>query len=148
MLNKLQIMSINNHTSNALPSTIKVSALGLVLLLLVLLSPTTLAQEQNRLVRFAKITVDPAQLAEYTTALQEQMNTAIRVEPGVLSYHAVADKSDPTSITILEVYADTAAYQSHILTPHFLKYKDTVKDMVKSLELVDLSVIGFVKKPD
>jgi quinol monooxygenase YgiN len=66
---------------------------------------------------------------------------------GVLSYHAVADKSDPSTITILEVYADSAAYQTHILTPHFLKYKETVKDMVKSLELVDLTVIGFVRKP-
>jgi quinol monooxygenase YgiN len=141
-------MSIHSFTSKSRPFPAKEFALGLVLLLFVVMSGGAMAQDQKQLVRFAKITVDPAQLAEYTAALQEQMNTAIRVEPGVLSYHAVADKSDPTSITILEVYADTAAYQSHILTPHFLKYKDTVKDMVKSLELVDLSVIGFAKKPE
>ena len=127
----------------------KVLCFGFCIILLVLtLSTSALAQERDQMVRFAKIKVDPLQLVEYTTALKEQMETAVRVEQGVLSYHAVADKSDPTTITILEIYADSAAYQTHILTPHFLKYKETVKDMVKSLELVDLNIIGIAKKPD
>lgn len=60
----------------------------------------------------------------------------------------MADKKDTSSITILEIYADTSAYQKHILTPHFKKYKDTVKDMVTSLELIDVNMIGFAKKPN
>src|SRR3954447_24284576 len=96
-----------------------------------------MAQENNQMVRLAKIKVDPSQLEKYNTALKEQMTAAVRVEPGVITYYAVADKIDPSSITILEIYADTAAYNSHIQTPHFKKYKETVKDMVKSLELVD-----------
>ena len=75
------------------------------------------------------------------------MTTAVRVEPGVLTYYAVADKSDPANITILEIYADTAAYKSHIETPHFKKYNATVKDMVKWLELIDVTLIGSAKKP-
>lgn len=141
-------MSTGSLASESHLTMSKEFILTFLLLLFVFLSSGAMAQDQKQLVRFAKIKVDPLQLPEYTAALHEQMNTAIRVEPGVLSYHAVADKSDPTSITILEVYADTAAYQSHIITPHFLKYKETVKDMVKSLELVDLSVIGFAKKPE
>ena len=38
-------------------------------------------------------------------------------------------------------------YKSHIETPHFKKYKATVKDMVKSLELIDVTLIGSAKKP-
>ena len=116
-------------------------------ILALLLDTKVMAQEKNQMVRLAKIKVDPSQLEKYNTALKEQMTTAIRVEPGVLTYYAVADKSDPSSITILEIYADTAAYNSHIQTPHFKKYKETVKDMVKSLELVDVTLIGFAKKP-
>ena len=100
------------------------------------------------MVRLAKIQVDPSQLEAYNAALKEQMSTAIRIEPGVLTYYAVADKSDPSHITILEIYADTAAYQSHIETPHFKKYKATVQHMVKSLELVDVKLIGFERKPE
>ena len=107
----------------------------------------TMAQNKNQMVRLAKIKVDPLQLEQYNAALKEQMTTAIRVEPGVLTYYAVADKSDPSSITILEIYADTAAYNSHIATLHFRKYKEAVKNMVKSLELVDVTLIGYARKP-
>jgi quinol monooxygenase YgiN len=106
-----------------------------------------MAQKKEQMVRLAKIKVDPLQLEKYNAALKEQMAAAIRIEPGVLTYYAVADKKDPTSITILEIYADTLAYQSHILTPHFKKYKETVKDMVKSLELMDVTLIAAAKKP-
>jgi quinol monooxygenase YgiN len=98
------------------------------------------------MVRLAKIKVDPLQLDKYNIALKEQMTTAVRLEPGVLTYYAVADKTEPSRITILEIYADTTAYKSHIETTHFKKYKDTVKDMVKSLELVDVTLIGSANK--
>ncbi len=107
-----------------------------------------MAQAKNQMVRLAKIKVDPQQLEKYNLALKEQMATAIRLEPGVLTYYAVADKNDPSHITILEIYADTTAYQAHILTSHFKKYKDTVKDMVKSLELVDVNLIAAAKQPN
>ena len=79
--------------------------------------------------RIAKIKVDVNQIEQYKSALKEQMNAAIKLEPGVLSYTVVADKKDASLITIMEVYANLEAYQSHILTPHFKKYKDTVKNM-------------------
>jgi quinol monooxygenase YgiN len=103
-------------------------------------------QSKNQMVRLAKIKVDPAQLEKYNTALKEQMATAIKLEPGVLTYYAVSDKKDPSNITILEIYADTTAYQSHILTDHFKRYKEIVKEMVMSLELVDVNLIGYNKE--
>jgi len=115
--------------------------------LMVSFGKKTMAQEKKQMVRLAKIKVDPSQLEAYNAALKEQMTTAVRVEPGVLTYYAVADKNDPSRITILEIYADTAAYQRHITTPHFKKYKETVTDMVKSLELVDVTLLGSAKKP-
>jgi quinol monooxygenase YgiN len=122
---------------------------GIVALCILIFSINTsaMAQQNNQMVRLAKIKVDPSQLEKYNAALKEQMTTAIRVEPGVLTYYAVADKNDPANITILEIYADTAAYQLHIETPHFKKYKETVKNMVQSLELIDVTLIGSAKKP-
>jgi len=116
-------------------------------ILMLFFSKTAMAQQKNQMVRLAKIQVDPSQLEKYNAALKEQMTTAIRVEPGVLTYYAVADKSDPSHITIFEIYADTAAYKAHIETPHFKKYKETVQHMVKSLELVDVDLIASAKKP-
>lgn len=107
-----------------------------------------MAQEKHQMVRLAKIQVDPSQVEKYNAALKEQMAAAVDKEPGVLTYYAVADKSDPSHITILEIYADSAAYKLHIETPHFKKYKETVRHMVKSLELVDVNLIAFARKPD
>jgi len=119
-----------------------------IFLLLTVFNTHVMAQQNNQMVRLAKIKVDPAQLEQYNAALKEQMTTAVSAEAGVLTYYAVAEKNDPASITILEIYADTAAYHKHIETPHFKKYKETVKEMVKSLQLVDVTMIGSAKKPD
>ncbi len=113
-----------------------------------LISFNSNAQLKNKMYRIAKIKVDGNQLEQYKVALKEQMNKAIKLEPGVLSYTVVADKKDASLITIMEVYANLDAYQSHILTPHFKKYKDTVKDMVLSLELIDTELIERVHKSD
>lgn len=112
----------------------------------ILASLSIKAQNNNTIYRIAKIKVDAKQLDVYTSLLQEQMTTAIKLEPGVLSYTAIADKKDATSITILEVYTSNEAYQSHILTTHFRKYKDAVKDMVLALELIDTHLVCSAKK--
>lgn len=114
---------------------------------MLIFSQKTMAQQKEQMVRLAKIQVDPAQLTQYNAALKEQMTTAVKLEPGVLTYYAVADKTNPAHITILEIYADTAAYKLHIETPHFKKYKQTVQHMVTSLELVDVNLIGAATKP-
>jgi quinol monooxygenase YgiN len=96
-----------------------------------------LAQHPNKLVRLAKLVIDSTQLDRYNALLKEEIETSVRVEPGVLTLYAVADKKQPTHITILEIYADAAAYQAHVKTPHFLKYKTGTQGMVKSLELTE-----------
>src|SRR5215813_13831477 len=85
------------------------------------------AQENNQLVRLAKLQIDSAQLEKYKAALKEEIETSLRVEPGVLTLYAVCEKNNPTHITILEIYADSNAYKSHIQTPHFIKYKTSTK---------------------
>lgn len=95
------------------------------------------AQNNNQMVRLAKIVIDSAQLESYKALLKEEIETSVRVEPGVITLYAVSEKNNPTHITILEIYADTVAYKSHIQTPHFLKYKNGTKDMVKHLELIE-----------
>lgn len=99
-------------------------------------NPNPPAQEQNR-VRLSKITVDPARVTEYNALLKEEIEASMRLEPGVLTLYAVAEKERPEIVTILEIYADEAAYRHHIGTPQFQKYKQGTLDMVQSLELID-----------
>ena len=94
-------------------------------------------QNKNQMVRLAKLVIDSTQLENYNALLKEEIEASVRVEPGVLTLYAVAEKNNPTHITILEIYADTVAYKLHLLTPHFIKYKNGTKDMVRALELVE-----------
>ncbi len=115
----------------------KTGVFSLICMLAIFNSDFAAAQEQGQIVRLAKLVIDSAQLETYNALLKEGIETAVRVEPGVLTLYAVAEKNNPTHITILEIYASAAAYEAHIKTPHFLKYKNGTKDMVKLLELVD-----------
>ena len=104
------------------------------------------AQDKNLVVRIAKLRIDSAQLENYKAALRQHAETAVRVEPGVLTLYAVYEKDHPTHVTVFEIYASPEAYQAHIKTAHFLLYKKTTKDMVKSLELIETVPIALETK--
>jgi quinol monooxygenase YgiN len=98
------------------------------------------------LVRIAEIEVDAPQLEAYKTALKEEIAASINVEPGVLTLLAVSVKGHPTQIRIFETYADQAAYEAHLQTPHFKKYKSETQGMVKSLKLIETDPIRLGAK--
>src|SRR4051812_9161972 len=66
---------------------------------------------QRPYVRVAQIEIDPAQLESYKAIAKEQIETAIRVEPGVLTLYAVAEQDNPTRVVVFEIYADLEAYR-------------------------------------
>jgi quinol monooxygenase YgiN len=92
---------------------------------------------QEPLVRIAELEIDPTQLDRYKAAVREEIETSIRVEPGVLAIYAVAVKDDPSRLRFFEIYADEAAYSTHIGSPHFKKYVETTRPMIKSRKLIE-----------
>ena len=95
------------------------------------------AQDQGQKVRLARLVIDSTQLDEYKALLKEGIEASVRLEPGVLTLYAVSEKEKPNHFTILEIYASESAYQAHIQTEHFLKYKNGTLSMVQSLELIE-----------
>ena len=92
---------------------------------------------EDRLVRLSKIEVYEEYLDEYLSFVGEVGRASVEQEEGVLTLFSVQEKERPCHITILEIYASRAAYEHHITTPHFQKYKQGTLHMVKSLELCD-----------
>jgi quinol monooxygenase YgiN len=99
--------------------------------------PTTSA----RMIRIAELEIIPQYLTEYKAILQEEAAAAIAKEPGVIAIFPMAEAEHPTKIRILEIYADKAAYEAHLKTPHFLHYKTTTTKMVASLKLVEMDCL-------
>ncbi len=93
------------------------------------------APPRRPVVRLAELQIDPAQLDQYLAFLREEIETSIRIEPGVLTLYAVQVKGEPTHVRLFEMYADSNAYKAYIDSPHFRKYKVGTQAMVKSLVL-------------
>ena len=100
----------------------------------------------EKIVRMAELEIDPAQLEDYLVLLTEEIEASVEKEPGVLMLHAVSVKDAVEKVRILEVYANRQAYEVHIQTPHFLKYKTLTAGMVTSLNLVDVDPIVLAAK--
>jgi len=104
--------------------------------------PTAKKHEDTMLVRIAEIEVHPEHLKAYLTAAIEIQQKSLAEEPGVLCLFPNQMKEDSTQIRILEIYASQQAYQHHIQTVHFQKYKQGTLHMVKSLKLQDLTPLA------
>src|ERR1700712_4938044 len=96
---------------------------------------------QGQYIQLAEIEIDPAQLEAYKAGVKEHIETAVRVEPGVLVLYAVSDKDDPTRVRVFEIYRDIDAYKSHLESVHFKKHKAVTENMVKSLKLIRMDSI-------
>jgi quinol monooxygenase YgiN len=121
--------------------------LGASMLATTLVSPAAAQETRQPYVRVAEIEIDPSQIEPYRAAAKEQIEAAVRLEPGVLALYSVADKQNPSHVFVFEMYADVDAYKSHLETAHFKKYKTTTQDMVRSLKLRDTVPILLGSKP-
>jgi quinol monooxygenase YgiN len=94
------------------------------------------------LVRIAEIEVYEQYLDEYLQAAKSVGSESVAKEEGVICIFPMQVKDEPTTIRIVEIYRDEAAYKSHLQTKHFLKYKQGTLHMVKSLRLVDVNPLA------
>jgi quinol monooxygenase YgiN len=120
--------------------------LGASMLAASLTGPAAAQEARQPYVRVAEIEIDPSQIEPYNAAVKEQVEAAIRLEPGVLVLYSVADKENASHVFVFEMYADVDAYKSHLETTHFKKYKAITQDMVKSLKLRDTVPISLGAK--
>ena len=125
------------------------NAVALILFVFLILS-CSMRQEENiagmcekdsmsadGIVRLSKIEVYPQYLDEYIKYAMKVGEVSLRTEPGVLTMYALQDKENPCLVTILETYSSKDAYEKHIASDHFQKYKKGTLHMVKSLVLSD-----------
>ena len=80
----------------------------------------------------ATINIKPGFKARFMSALLEDAYGSLHHEPGCLRFDVFEDMDEPNRIHLMEDYVDEAAFQSHRKQPHFLKWRDTVKDWFAS----------------
>lgn len=118
------------------------SPLAILAMATLLLAPSPSAQPKaGPLVRISEIEIAPADLPAYQAILKTEAEASVRLEPGVIAIFPMVQQENPTQVRILEIYANRAAYEAHLQTPHFQHYKTATLGMVKSLKLVDMTAM-------
>lgn len=91
----------------------------------------------GKVLRLARLVIDPQQLDDYKAALREEILTSVAIEPGVMALLATTEKANPHIFHLLEIYQDDAAYAAHIKSPHFQKYNRLTGSMITAKNLIE-----------
>lgn len=141
---KIQSPYFKTKSSKALLSLL---ILGLIMVGAFSASAQQKLAEGRPMIRMAEIEIEPAFLEEYKAILTEEAAASVKLEPGVIAIFPMYPKENPSLVKIPEIYASQAAYEQHLKTAHFQKYKTTTLNMVKSLKLVDMEAIDEASMP-
>jgi quinol monooxygenase YgiN len=142
-----------NKSMNKVIACFQKTSIPSLILIMMLVNHNAASAQQKEMkketmVRISKIEIVPEYLDEYKVILKEESEASVRLEPGVISIFSMFQKENPAQVRILEIYASSKAYQSHLKTPHFQKYKTATLKMVKSLKLVDMGVLDAETMPE
>ena len=82
------------------------------------------------------INIKPGFKERFVAAMLDDARGSVGSEAGCVRFDVIQDEQEPNRIYLYEVYADRAAFDVHLTTPHFLKWNETVKDWFASPPVV------------
>lgn len=68
--------------------------------------------------------------------MREQARTSLDLEPGCLRFDVWSDSDSPTTVFLYEIYADAAAFDTHLESAHFKAFDAAVAGMVAAKSVV------------
>ena len=83
----------------------------------------------------------PGAFDEFMDRLAENAEASVRNEPGCYRFDVLTPREGDTSrVTLYEIYTDRKAFDEHLLTPHFLAFKEAIADLVQRQTLIEFDV--------
>ena len=73
--------------------------------------------------------VKPESIDAFKQATVENARNSVK-EPGIARFDVIQQSDDPTRFVLVEVYRTADAPAQHKQTAHYLKWRDTVADMM------------------
>jgi (4S)-4-hydroxy-5-phosphonooxypentane-2,3-dione isomerase len=78
----------------------------------------------------AHLRVHAAAVERFKARLARHAQTSVSVESGCSRFDVHQERGDPTLFLLIECYDDETAFESHRASPHFLAFREDVKDWV------------------
>ena len=74
--------------------------------------------------------IKDGQSAAYNHIGDENIRTSLEKEPGTLAMYSIKQKINPQMAYMIEIYADEAAYQTHIASPQYQKFREAAPQIL------------------
>ncbi|MBP7934568.1 MAG: antibiotic biosynthesis monooxygenase [Phycisphaerae bacterium] len=81
------------------------------------------------LIVMVHVHVKTESIEAFKQATLENARHSVR-EPGIARFDVIQQKDDPSQLVLVEVYRNEEATVKHKETAHYLKWRDTVADMM------------------
>jgi quinol monooxygenase YgiN len=78
----------------------------------------------------AHLRVQADAVAAFKARLARHAQISTTQEQGCKRFDVHQDRSDPTLFLLIELYADEAAFECHRSSPHYLAFREDVKNWV------------------
>ena len=74
------------------------------------------------------IQIKPGRREAFMESMLDDARGSVENEPGCLRFDVIQSQEDHNRLLLYEVYQDEAAIKAHRQAPHYLKWRETVKD--------------------
>jgi len=86
--------------------------------------------------------IEPAELKPFLKLVRENAQRSLKDEPGCRRFDVASPRDGESRVFLYEIYDDEAAFQAHLLTPHYKTFATATKAMVKGRKIAALDLLG------
>ena len=91
---------------------------------------------------FVTLDIKPDHVEDFIEASFGDAQGSVRDEPGCFRFDLLRDPEKATRFYLYEVYRDKAAFEAHLETPHFGKWKARVESMFDGeMQRIDMATV-------
>ena len=108
--------------------------------------PITTPKGTMPLVHWAVLRAKPGTMREMMGMAARNVAPLSAGEPGTYALYGSMDKHDPNVVRLLEIYEDEAAYEAHVGSDGFRKYREERKPLLEDLVILPVDPIVLEQK--
>lgn len=97
------------------------------------------------LVEFA---VHPGQEQAFRDLILENARLSLKDEPGCLVFDVLSRQGSEFTVVLYEIYADRDAFAAHLRAPHFHRFDEASRPMVRRKQVTELSLLSPISSGD
>lgn len=75
-------------------------------------------------------TIHPDKHAAFMPLMLANARASLADEPGCLQFDVLTDPARPGEVFLYELYDDRAAFDAHLASAHFLRFREAVAEMI------------------